>query len=267
MNRAGMAAIGAGVFFGAPPRYRGDRLGPRGDRRSRGSLRHKLEQRAIKRARTLDHRNVAGVLEHERARIRDPLAVLVTVPDRDDYVGVAPDDERRRADRAQPLAPLPAQVAERGVEGLAIGGRYRGEQALEHEIGAEPVGAMGDGAQGEPAQAWARGHRAVARGEAGAEKTGELEQSDASMAVTGGRDHPGSVDEHEALDPFGELDGKLGGDEATHRVADEDRGAEPEVRAEGIDSARVTGDRDVLARHVRLAEAGQIGRDHAPLLR
>ena len=53
----------------------------------------------LNRARALDHRHVAGVLEDHLARAGDQALVLVRARDRHDLVVAAPDDQRRVATR------------------------------------------------------------------------------------------------------------------------------------------------------------------------
>jgi len=67
--------------------------------------------------------------------------------------------------------------------------------------------------------------------------------------------HPGRVDQDETLHPLGELNRELGGDEAAHRVPHHRDRAEAEVLAELLAHAGVRGDRDLLGRHLRDAEA------------
>jgi hypothetical protein len=80
-------------------------------------------------------------------------------------------------------------------------------------------------------------------------------------AADAGRRH-----EQQAVHARRELDRDLRGDVAAHRVADQLDDAEAELLAERVHGAPVARDRDRVARHRRQAEAGQVERDHAPLL-
>ncbi len=77
----------------------------------------------------------------------------------------------------------------------------------------------------------------------------------------------GGGDEHEPLDALRERDRELRADEAAHRVADHRCGVDPERVQHAVEDARVAGDRDLARGHRRVAEAGQVERDHAALLR
>jgi hypothetical protein len=70
-------------------------------------------------------------------------------------------------------------------------------------------------------------------------------------------------DEREPLDAVRELDRRLGRDEAAHRVADDRGGVDVEPLEQRVEPAAVARDRDLLARHRRLAEARQVHRDDA----
>ncbi len=70
--------------------------------------------------------------------------------------------------------------------------------------------------------------------------------------------------EHEALDALGMGDRHLRRDEPAHRAADERGGAGDAERVDdGVDRARVAGDRDRLRGHLRMSEAGEVERDDA----
>ena len=69
---------------------------------------------------------------------------------------------------------------------------------------------------------------------------------------------PAAATRHEPLHALREADRHLGGHEAAHRVADHDARAEVELLAERVDLARVARDRDLLRRHLGVAEARQV---------
>ena len=119
----------------------------------------------------------------------------------------------------------------------------------------------------EPAQPRPRDHEARLCGGRGAERADDARDGeDGPPAQVRDRD-PRRGDEARALDALRVLDLQLGGHEAAHRVADDDARAELELLAERVDLARVVRDRDLLARHLGVAEPGQVHRDAAPLLR
>ena len=76
---------------------------------------------------------------------------------------------------------------------------------------------------------------------------------------------PGGGHQHEALYALGVADRQLGRDVASHRVADHRRRAHAKGLQECVDDPRVAADRDLVAWHRRLAEPGQVDRDHPPL--
>jgi len=79
------------------------------------------------------------------------------------------------------------------------------------------------------------------------------------------RGQTGGRDEHQALHALGERDRELGGDEPAHRVADDRRGVYSELVEQTVQQARIARDRDSLARHGGVAEAGEVHRDHTVL--
>ena len=73
---------------------------------------------------------------------------------------------------------------------------------------------------------------------------------------------PAARDEHEPLDPLGELVGELHRDPAAHRVADHRRALVAERGQQVAQPARVGAERVVAARLGRAAVAEQVRRDH-----
>ena len=83
----------------------------------RARLGEEVHQHVVERLRALGHRNVAGVLHHDLAAVRDQALELVGVAHRDDRVLLAPDDQRRHLHVRQAVAEVVVEAgAQRVVE-------------------------------------------------------------------------------------------------------------------------------------------------------
>ena len=81
----------------------------------RARLGEEVHQHVVESLRALGHRNVAGVLHHDLAAVRDQALELVGVAHRDDRVLLAPDDQRGHLHVREAVAEV---VVEAGAQGV-----------------------------------------------------------------------------------------------------------------------------------------------------
>src|SRR4051794_9594015 len=219
-----------------------------------------LAQQRVEARRPLEHRNVARVLEDLLARVgADQALVLLGVGHRHQHVVATPHDQGRGLDLRQ-------LVAER-VVGQPLHGRHEpGLAGTLDELPGQRIGQLLRVAdhrlQRHAAQPGPADHRLRASAGAGRGHRPRAADGEQRLAAQVLDREADGRHQHELFHPGGKRDRELGGDEAAHRVADDDRAFDPERVAQRVDRLRVSPDGDPLGRHRRAAETGQVRHDH-----
>ena len=233
-------------------------------------LGEELPQQPVEALGPLEHRHVPGALEHLAPRVRDQLLQPRGVLDRHQRVVRAPHDQRRAADLRQLLVErVVGQRLQRGQEAV---GPPRAAHHLVGELGGDEVRIAEAGGGQRPrcaaAAAW-RCRRSSARERARRHRVGQPREPHQRLRAPAVLPEDRGATRRRAAAP---ASGWRIASSAPMKPPIElpttrgrlDRRARRAARQR---PARVVLDRDVLARHLGVAEAGQVHRHHAVVAR